>query len=64
MSGFNAEIDSACRAPIGRVAKHLGITPKDAKSLYESGLERLRKKIAALGITADDVETLIHPDRD
>ena len=64
MSGFNAEIDSACHAPIGRVAKHLGITPKDAKSLYESGLEMLRRKIAALGITADDVETLIHSDRD
>ena len=64
MLGFNAEINASGHSSIGYVAKKLGIAPRDAKALYEKGIERIRKEVLSLGITADDAEAIIGANND
>lgn len=57
--GFNADINATGHYSINYVAKQLGIQSKDAKCLYDRGIQRIRKEVASIGIDATDMESII-----
>ncbi len=57
--GFNADINETGHSSLNYVAKKLGIAPREAKALYQKGIERMRKQVSSLGITAADAEELL-----